>query len=86
MDRDEIQLWRASPVTKLLLSLMEDRKTQILSRLVGGGIETMPDYAKLVGEFRGLTDLQTMIEEIEHEGSASRREVGSATAQIGAGY
>ena len=49
MDRDEIQLWRASPVTKLLLSLMEDRKTQILSRLVGGGIETMPDYAKLVG-------------------------------------
>ena len=83
MDRDEVKEWGASPVTKELISQIQTRKDRILERFVS--VDNMVDHGKLVGEFRGLEDVEHMIEDI-HEDQASRREVGSSSAQSGTSY
>ena len=83
MDRDEVKEWGASPVTKELISQIKTRKDRILERFVS--VDNMVDHGKLVGEFRGLEDVEHMIEDI-HEDQTSRREVGSSSAQSGTSY
>jgi hypothetical protein len=83
LDRDEVKEWGASPVTKELISQIQTRKDRILERFVS--VDNMVDHGKLVGEFRGLEDVEHMIEDI-NENQTSRREVGRSSAQSGTSY
>jgi len=83
LDRDEVREWQASPVTKEILALIQKRRGRILERMVS--VDNMVDHSKLVGEYRGLEDVQLIIEDI-NEDQTSRREVSSPRSESGTSY
>ena len=65
------------------MGLIQQRKNRILEKFVS--VDNMVDHGKLVGEFRGLEEVEHIIEEI-NEDQSSRRESSSNPSQNGTSY